>query len=362
MKLSIVDPKKAEDLVPRISEYANSQNKVSQADLFANHPFHARMEKFSRRILAPAQEGNFSQTKWFYERARGQYGDAQAYLTRGEKNKFLAEFPKNQKFAKTDLAKYAMVWTDKAYFANRGAQKNFAEFAKDIAEQWTENDLQFNEHYYKTLIAQKITWDATEKIIPQMEWYEAGGYRAQHVVLTIGLIAEAARQLKKKVDFERIWNAQSLDEPFKEAIRQAADAVHPILMHPAQGYRNISEWAKQPRCWEAVRALHVDWNQDWLSGLISPREEWSRNRSSSREQRETNGIEYTAAVVNAGPKFWKDVAQWLIDEDEGDEKERGCVNVAAAMPAKIPSDKQSAVIVNLMQRLAKAGCPYRLKL
>ena len=362
MKLSIVDPKKAEDLVPRISEYANSQNKVSQADLFANHPFHARMEKFSRRILAPAQEGTFSQTKWFYERARGQYGDAQAYLTRGDKNKFLAEFPKNQKFAKTDLAKYAMVWTDKAYYVNRGAQKNFAEFAKDIAQRWTENDLQFNEYYYKTLIAQKIIWDATEKIIPQMEWYEAGGYRAQHVVLTIGLIAEAARQLKKKVDFERIWNAQSLDEPFRKAIRQAADAVHPVLMHPAQGYRNISEWAKQPRCWETVKALHVDWNQGWLSELISPREEWSRNRSSSREQRETNGIEYTAAVVKAGPKFWKEVAQWLLDEDEGDEKERGCVNVAAAMPSKIPTDRQSAVIVNLMQRLAKAGCPYRLKL
>ena len=320
MKLSIVDPKEAEDLVPRISEYANSQNKVSQADLFANHPFHARMEKFSRRILAPAQEGSFNQTKWFYERARGQYGDAQACLTRGERKAFLAEYPKNQKFAKTDLAKYAMVWTDKVYFVNRGAQKNFAEFAKDIADAWAENDLQFNEHYYKTLIAQKIIWDATEKIIPQMEWYEAGGYRAQHVVLTIGLIAEATRQYKKKVDFERIWNAQSLDDSFRTVIRQAADAVHPVLMNPAQGYRNISEWAKQPRCWETVKALHVDWNPAWLNQLISPKEEWTRNRSSAKEQRETNGIEYTASVINAGAKFWKDVAQWLISENEGDEK------------------------------------------
>ncbi|GDZ13063.1 hypothetical protein MCC02030_13760 [Bifidobacteriaceae bacterium MCC02030] len=362
MKLSIVDPKEAEDLVPRISEYANSQNKVSQADLFANHPFHARMEKFSRRILAPAQEGSFNQTKWFYERARGQYGDAQACLTRGERKAFLAEYPKNQKFAKTDLAKYAMVWTDKVYFVNRGAQKNFAEFAKDIADAWAENDLQFNEHYYKTLIAQKIIWDATEKIIPQMEWYEAGGYRAQHVVLTIGLIAEATRQYKKKVDFERIWNAQSLDDSFRTVIRQAADAVHPVLMNPAQGYRNISEWAKQPRCWETVKALHVDWNPAWLNQLISPKEEWTRNRSSAKEQRETNGIEYTAAVINAGAKFWKDVAQWLISENEGDEKERGCVNVAASIPAKIPTDKQSAVIVNLMRRLDKVGCPYRLKL
>lgn len=272
-KLSIINPREAEDLVPLISEYANSQNKVSQADLFSNHPFHARMEKYSRSILAPAQEGSFNQTKWFYERARGQYGDAQSYLTRGEKNAFLSEFPKNQKFTKTDLAKYTMVWTDKAYFVNRGAQKNFAEFAKDIAKIWAENDLQFNEHYYKTIIAKKIIWDATERIIPQMEWYEAGGYRSQHVVLTIGLIAEAARQSKKKVDFEQIWNDQSLDDTFRKVIQQAADAVHPILMHPAHGYRNISEWAKQPYCWEMVKALHVDWDPAWLSKLISPLEE-----------------------------------------------------------------------------------------
>lgn len=93
-----------------------------------------------------------------------------------------------------------------------------------------------------------------------------------------------------------------------------------------------------------------------------PKEEWTRNRSSAKEQRETNGIEYTASVINAGAKFWKDVAQWLISENEGDEKERGCVNVAASIPAKIPTDKQSAVIVNLMRRLDKVGCPYRLKL
>lgn len=58
-----------------------------------------------------------------------------------------------------------------------------------------------------------------------------------------------------------------------------------------------------------------------------------------------------------GARFWKDVAQWLIDENEGDAKERGCVNVAASMPNKIPSDKQSAVIVQLMKRLSKVGCP-----
>jgi len=45
MKLSIVPTLLSENVVPRISEYANSQNKVNAADFFANHPFHVRIHK-----------------------------------------------------------------------------------------------------------------------------------------------------------------------------------------------------------------------------------------------------------------------------------------------------------------------------
>ena len=107
------------------------------------------MEDFSRRIFAPAKSGSFSETKWFYERARGQYRDAQAYLTSSQKRKFIAEYPKDQVFSKTDMAKYLMVWSDIPYFVNRGAQKNFAEFAKIIARDWDNKETVFNEYYFK---------------------------------------------------------------------------------------------------------------------------------------------------------------------------------------------------------------------
>lgn len=72
MKLTVVPSEKAEIVVPNISQFANSQNKVNAADFFANHPFHIRMEEFSRRILAPIGDSNYREHKWFYERARGQ--------------------------------------------------------------------------------------------------------------------------------------------------------------------------------------------------------------------------------------------------------------------------------------------------
>lgn len=52
MKLSIVNPGDAVELVPYISRYANSQNKVTEADLFSNHPFHVKFEEFLE-ILSP---------------------------------------------------------------------------------------------------------------------------------------------------------------------------------------------------------------------------------------------------------------------------------------------------------------------
>jgi hypothetical protein len=56
MKLSVIDSEQSEMVVPRISEYANTQNRVNAADFFSNHPFHVRMAEFSRRIWAPAQQ------------------------------------------------------------------------------------------------------------------------------------------------------------------------------------------------------------------------------------------------------------------------------------------------------------------
>ena len=361
MKLSIVSPEAAKDLVPRISEYANSQNKVSAADFFANHPFHVRMEEFSKRIFAPAKDDSFDLTKWFYERARGSYRDAQAYLTPAARRKFGKEYPKSQTFTKTDLAKYLMVWTDKAYIVNRGAQKNFAEFAKDVAEAWDKDDKQFSEVYFKYLVAKKIVFDLAGKVVQSRDWYEAGGYRSQHVVLAVGALANAAKCAGKSVDFLSIWNRQGVTLAFERALGQAADVAHAVLMQPGEGYRNISEWAKQLKCWNAVKQAEVQWDEAWLAELISTAEEREIKSEGAKEQEKLNGLEAQSIVVEAGAQFWQNVLNWCIKEGEAAEKERGILRYAASMPSKLPSDKQSIILVDLMSRLRKSGCPYRLR-
>lgn len=138
MKLTEVDSNadKASDLIRNISRSSNSQNKVSDADFFATHPFHIRMEQISRRIFAPASGGAQYETKWFYERARGQYIQAQMHMTKAQKDKFAAQHPKKQVITKTDLAKVRNSWSGIPHIVSKGAQTNFMKFAEIIDESW----------------------------------------------------------------------------------------------------------------------------------------------------------------------------------------------------------------------------------
>ena len=88
-----------DELVRNVSRYANSQNRISEVDFSANDPFHIRIEELSRTTWAPPVGGLQRLTKWFYERARGQYQDAKAgEATPARRRVFSAEHPTKQRF------------------------------------------------------------------------------------------------------------------------------------------------------------------------------------------------------------------------------------------------------------------------
>ena len=158
VKLSVVDPERTLEVVPRISEYANSQNRVNAADFFSNHPFHVRMERFSRLTTAPAQDGTLRGSKWFYERARGQFADARGKLSAAERRRFDVEYPRRQQFSKTDMSKFENVWNQLPHIVSKGAQKNFAQYAQTIGSEWDKDSEQFNERYFRQLVAKAIVF------------------------------------------------------------------------------------------------------------------------------------------------------------------------------------------------------------
>ncbi len=91
----------------RIAEYANTQNKVSASDLSSNQENHVVLEKLSRSIWAPPATGSINQTRWFFERARGQYKNARARegYTPLKRKVFDSKNPRSQVITKEVIAK-----------------------------------------------------------------------------------------------------------------------------------------------------------------------------------------------------------------------------------------------------------------
>ena len=184
VKLSVIPQEIIEEVVPRISKCANTQNTVRAADFFSNHPFHLRIEGISRRLWAPSAEGGLKETRWFYERSRGQFANAQANLTPAQKRRFLLKYPKSQMFTKTDLAKFENSFACLPYTVSKGAQKNFAAYAGEIGKKWDKNEKQFNELFFKRLIAKAIVFRYLDRNIMKQPWY-GGGYKANIVTYSI---------------------------------------------------------------------------------------------------------------------------------------------------------------------------------
>ena len=355
MKLSIVDHDRAQEVVPKISEYANSQNRVSAADFFSNHPFHVRMEDFSRRLYAPSPDGQFRESKWFYERARGQYQDQRGRGTAGERRLFESEYPRKQVVTKTDLAKFMNVWRLKPEIVSRGAQKNFADFASFVGGEWDRNPNGFNEAYYREAVAKAIVFKAVERIVTEQPWYQ-GGYRANVVAYAIAKLAHDLEQRNRSLDFERIWRAQSVSAGLAEALTVGATAVHDVIIASPPTHRNVTEWAKQPACWSRVAGLDVAWPATLASELLTGEEVASNRRAAAKDQRVLNGIEAQTAVVTAGPEVWRAIRQWGIDEGLVSPTDVGILDVACTVPARIPTEKQSLRTIDILKRLREAGC------
>ncbi len=53
MKLTVVPPDRLDAIVPQISAFSNTQNRVTASDLKANGAFHVEIERIMRGLWAP---------------------------------------------------------------------------------------------------------------------------------------------------------------------------------------------------------------------------------------------------------------------------------------------------------------------
>lgn len=354
MKLNIVPPDLSDTVVPKISEYANSQNKVNAADFFSNHPFHIRVEELSRRILAPQGDEGYRETKWFYERARGQYADERGRRTIAERKKFDAEFPRSQFFTKTDLAKYENTWACKPHTVSLGAQKNFADFAKSIGSRWGKEGKGFKDIWFKRLVAKGIVFKRMEKLVSASNWYE-GGYRANIVTHGIAKVVHDAGKFDMAIDLDRIWRMQTVPNELLAALEIAGAEAQEIITSPADGIRNMSEWAKKQACWDRLSKRELMYAKYFEKILIDPdlaKEEEEAENDDGGLTEEVNG---QIMVFELGGEFWEEALNWGRAHRKLSARQAGVMQSCAAIPNQAPSEAQCKIAMDALKMLQNEG-------
>ena len=267
LKLTEVDTIESASLIPKIAEYANTQNKIAAADFFSNHPVHQKMELISRKLLTPSRDGIRIQAKWYYERSRGQYQNERLYLSGPEKNRHDLEYPVSQLINKTELAKYDSSFREKPYWVSLGANSNFVKYASHFvnktklsdSEYWATLENQYEEGYYKKIICIAILWKKLEKLISDARgnWYE-GDYRAQIVTYSVAILFHLIRIKGGVFNFKRIWEFQSTEKSLDESLVSIAKLVQKSILKPPTGITNVGQWCKREKCWEVITNLNFD--------------------------------------------------------------------------------------------------------
>lgn len=359
MKLSVVSPENAVTLIPDIARFANSQNKVSEADFFSNSPFHIRMEEISRRLIAPAVDGNQFGTHWYYERARGQYRQEQAKMTEAEKKKFQMENPKRQMFTKTDLAKYYNIYQMMPDKVSLGAQKNFIEFAKWAGEQWNKNDLNFNEVFFKRVVCVDILFKAVDDIVKHAAWYD-GGYKAQVNTYTLSWLFYLIQKNYPRYafNFRDVWNKQRVSDELKMQLESLAEKVFYHLTNPDRLVQNVTEWAKRADCWEKLKEMDFQLSPALVRWLV-PKEAVSEQEKDAKvEQKEISKANAMIQVANYGVENWKKVQKWGIENNIFSATDLSFLKAAIAMEkGKFPTDRQCVKILGVLQKARDESYP-----
>nr|WP_297061461.1 AIPR family protein [Prevotella sp.] len=286
----------------KISECANTQNPVSGADFFSNHPFHVIMEKLSRKVMAPPVNGNPFQTIWFYERSRGKWEQEQMKMTQSQRKLFCEKNPKRQVVKKEKLAKCLNSIYMNPNQVCQSSAINFSKFSTIIDDLYENHRDDINEEFFKKAICSVIIFDNLDSRIGKASWYPKGGNKAQITPYTIAKLMTLIPK-NRDIDWKTIWQKQTLYKELAEELLRIAYLTHNFLMEQAHGglVRSIS---RNIKTWDDFKKVNFELSEDFLATLYSKEETIAVELAAKKAHKFNSDIDNSLQIFNLGVEYW----------------------------------------------------------
>ncbi|GAB3688493.1 AIPR family protein [Spirosoma flavus] len=300
MKISVVKTGNSlNEIIPSISQYANSQTAIKASDFSSNSPYQVSIERWSRSEWIPELSGSKAVSKWYYERTRGQYPEERSrQVSKKDQNRFDTEYPKKHKITKTDLAKYEMCWRQRPHDAGKGGEKNYLLFLKEV-----DQNSEITKSDYQQLIAKAILFQEIDKLVSRKK---LAGYKANVVAYTVSMLSFKTSQ---RLNLISIWQHQKLNEELQSFIDHLLDIVWQHVTNPPKQGMNVTEWCKRLECWSSLKAKFIDITP--LNNVLKAADDHG-----VQEQRNEHELKIIDEASGIKGETWFYLARWAKENNE----------------------------------------------
>ena len=321
MKLTVIDDRETENedgvrfydqMVQAIAKYANSQNKVTAADLFSNDPFHIWMEKSSKRWLAPSAKYAIP-TGWYYERSRKRY-QQELFKIRSvvDQKRLQAKFPKDQLITKEQLGMYLTTMAQRPHIVAKGKNFVIKEFNTIITQEYRANKAVFNEFYFKKCICAAIIYRTVDNYLETNKdsakkqtgfWYKAGGYKLDIVPYSIAKILHSIPK-GYTLNWDYIWNHQMVSPAFMREIELVTKMTNDFICD-SHGII-VTEYCKKEDTWVTFRdTVPYTPSERFIDELMPEGLVKEQEESAQKEQKGVDDLKYVMQIIEPGAEYWQ---------------------------------------------------------
>ncbi len=141
----------------------------------------------------------------------------------------------------------------------------------------------------------------------------------------------------------------------KSCLLAAGLEAQKVITHPPEGIRNYSEWAKKQPCWKRLSEATINY-PDGLDNVLIPIDLANESiREAKADKAVETSVEAQIEVFNLGAEFWKEALNWAREHGILGPTELGVIETCAAMPRKIPTDKQCTIAMATLGKLNEKG-------
>ncbi len=311
MKLTVIkDEERKNEIVPFISRYANSQNKVSELDLTSNNAYLIKLEELSRTTYAIDPENSNNQTIWFFERVKGQYKESlNKEPTKSKQKAFKVKYPSSQKILKSEVAKYMNIYKRIPHHVSKGAQKSYNFYLREAEKEFKKKKP--GRVVWEDIVANALLFKAADRLFGRKNQNPIGdtNIKSHTVAYTLSLLHELT---DGKIDLGAIWSKQQVEEELQNELKKGLVYVYKFFT--SLNVLLVSEAAKGEKTWNELLAKKKNpFDMEVLRKYCISETEFKKRYEEQKDNvKEAEKYANLQRITGLGLRFWDGLNIYMI--------------------------------------------------